>query len=254
MDINALLCDPAAAPVLARTGKQCLHLLLEYYECHEEPKPVHGDQCSNDQSMCEMSRTRETVRLRLIPPRDYQSVGPIGKFLEELDALKTQPAFRGVFERAERFNAAAMSNLAAADQPTTEIPYTMEIGLKGIFPDVVWEPVPISTSNTAEISTSTILNMLSMPGEDDIHIRITAKEGQALLSGAMVAPNGNTFAVLAGATNQFTGIIRFTQLPQIAYDPPMLDHRAGTVQIQQRWTFTADGHLRLFARYVNKNR
>src|SRR5207248_2766236 len=41
----------------------------------------HGDACATDVTRCEMSRVRETVRLRLIPPRDFDPTNPITKFL-----------------------------------------------------------------------------------------------------------------------------------------------------------------------------
>ena len=65
-----------------------MHLLLEYVECPEAPRPVHGDPCSPEVTQCEMSRIRETVRLRLVPPRDYDPRGPIDKFLKEVAKLK----------------------------------------------------------------------------------------------------------------------------------------------------------------------
>jgi hypothetical protein len=65
-----------------RTPCRRMHLLLEYVECPEQPRPVHGDPCSPAATSCEMSRIRETVRLRLIPPRDYDPTGPIDRFLK----------------------------------------------------------------------------------------------------------------------------------------------------------------------------
>ena len=76
-----------------------MHLLLEYVECPEQPRPVHGDACSTQSNSCEMSRIRETTRLRLVPPRDYDPTGPIDKFLAifqdvlaSRDELTTSPA------------------------------------------------------------------------------------------------------------------------------------------------------------------
>jgi hypothetical protein len=91
VDVAALLADPAAARVLRRGGPQRVHLLLEYVECPSDPRPVHGDACSPDVSRCEMSRIRETVRLRLVPPRDYDArveSAPIQAFLDEIRALR----------------------------------------------------------------------------------------------------------------------------------------------------------------------
>lgn len=89
VNVSTLLADPIACPLLTG-GSQRMHLLLEYIECPEEPRPVHGDPCSPQTTLCEMSRIRETVRLRLVPPRDYQPDGPIGRFL---DRLTKDPAF-----------------------------------------------------------------------------------------------------------------------------------------------------------------
>jgi hypothetical protein len=83
VDVATLLADPAACPSLGE-GPQRMHLLLEYLECPEEPRPVHGDVCSPQTTLCEMSRVRETVRLRLVPPRDWTPDGPIGNFLTTL--------------------------------------------------------------------------------------------------------------------------------------------------------------------------
>jgi len=87
----ALLADPAAAGVAYKQGPQRMHLLLEYVECPSEPRPVHGDPCSTEASRCEMSRIRESVRLRLVPPRDYDAAkesAPIQQFLDEVRSLQ----------------------------------------------------------------------------------------------------------------------------------------------------------------------
>lgn len=83
---SVLLADPLACTHIANNqGNARMHLLLEYVECPEEPRPVHGDACATAVLACEMSRVRETVRLRLVPPRDYKPNGPIDDFL---DAVK----------------------------------------------------------------------------------------------------------------------------------------------------------------------
>lgn len=76
-----IIVDPA--PQLCRR----MHLLLEFVECPQDARPVHGDPCSPEVTRCEMSRIRETVRLRLVPPRDYDPTGPIDKFLNEFKAI-----------------------------------------------------------------------------------------------------------------------------------------------------------------------
>jgi hypothetical protein len=91
VDAAALVRDPAAAAILSRRGAHRLHLVLEYFECPEQPRPVHGDPCSPDATRCETSRIRETTRLRLAPPCEIDDSGPIKDFLKEIEALKTDP-------------------------------------------------------------------------------------------------------------------------------------------------------------------
>ncbi|HEY3857280.1 MAG TPA: hypothetical protein VGO67_23090 [Verrucomicrobiae bacterium] len=91
VDAAALLSDPAICNQI--TGRhQCMSLLLEYVECPEEPRPVHGEPCYGSVTACEMSRVRETVRLRLVPPRDYKPAGPIQTFLSTLSQGQTATA------------------------------------------------------------------------------------------------------------------------------------------------------------------
>lgn len=90
VDPRSLLCDPAATKLLATPGRHRMHLLLEYVECPEDARPVHGDPCSTRIDRCEMSRIRETVRLRLVPPRDLDQSGPIADFLKEVEAIKNR--------------------------------------------------------------------------------------------------------------------------------------------------------------------
>lgn len=93
VDVAALIADPAAARLIRQRGPQRMHLLLEYVECPTDPRPVHGDPCSPEMSNCEMSRIRESVRLRLVPPRDYHAASesaPIGRFLNEVRQLRTR--------------------------------------------------------------------------------------------------------------------------------------------------------------------
>ncbi|MBX2796115.1 MAG: hypothetical protein KTR31_00560 [Myxococcales bacterium] len=89
VDVASLLADPAAAPILSLgTGtEQRLHLLLEYVECPTDPRPVHADPCGPTQAVCEPSRIRETVRLRLVPPRHPDASGSLRDFLLTAEAL-----------------------------------------------------------------------------------------------------------------------------------------------------------------------
>jgi hypothetical protein len=91
VDIAALLADPAAAPLARTRNAQRLNLLLEYVECPSDPRPVHGDPCAPEASRCEMSRIRESVRLRLVPPCDYNAAtesAPLQRFLDEVRKLR----------------------------------------------------------------------------------------------------------------------------------------------------------------------
>ena len=91
VEIAALLADPALCKLVQQRGPQHASLLLEYVECPTHPRPVHGDVCAPESSRCEMSRIRESVRLRLVPPRDpaecVESL-PIAQFLAEVRELR----------------------------------------------------------------------------------------------------------------------------------------------------------------------
>jgi hypothetical protein len=93
VEIAALLADPAAAAIAHQRGRNRMHLLLEYIECPSDPRPVHGDPCTPQANRCEMSRIRESVRLRLVPPRDYSAAkesAPLALFLEEVRQLRSR--------------------------------------------------------------------------------------------------------------------------------------------------------------------
>jgi hypothetical protein len=117
VEIAALMADPAAAPLLCKGGSQRLFLLLEYVECPRDPRPVHGDPCSPELSRCEMSRIRESVRLRLVPPCDDNRVlkQPISRFLEAVKTLQ------------ERFPL----DLVPDPQGATLAPFTLQITAAG---------------------------------------------------------------------------------------------------------------------------
>jgi hypothetical protein len=95
VEVAALVADPAIARLRYEHGPQRVSLLLEYVECPSAPRPVHGDPCSPKTSRCEMSRIRESVRLRLVPPRTCdtkEESSPIARFLEEVRELRTRYA------------------------------------------------------------------------------------------------------------------------------------------------------------------
>jgi hypothetical protein len=98
VDATALAADPAAAQLVAMRGPQRASLVLEYFECPQEPRPVHGDPCANDGGRCEPSRIRETARLRLAPPCNLDDSGPIRTFLAEIEKLRNDPVVGPFFQ------------------------------------------------------------------------------------------------------------------------------------------------------------
>jgi hypothetical protein len=114
---SSLLRDPAAQAILAIPGPQRLHLVLEYFECPEAPRPIHGDPCATD-ARCEPSRMRETVRLRLAPPCDVDDSGPIKDFLAEVEQIRGTVAAVGV---------AAPAPAPAAPLPAPRVPFAVAI-------------------------------------------------------------------------------------------------------------------------------
>jgi hypothetical protein len=133
VDVDALLADPAAANACGQRGAHAMNLILEYYECPEEPRPVHGDPCSPDSTRCETSRVRETARLRLAVPGKLDDSGPLKDFLKPLETLKngtristtTAPAsqvpFSVLLEILDNNNVVAGSSQIT---PSTSVPKT----------------------------------------------------------------------------------------------------------------------------------
>ena len=102
VEIGALMADPAGQPLSRQLGGRKMALLLEYVECPSNARPVHGDPCATDVTRCEMSRVRETVRLRLVPPRDCcdeVSGGPLKRFLDEARDLKKRHPVETITEQ-----------------------------------------------------------------------------------------------------------------------------------------------------------
>lgn len=94
---DLLVTAPYVVPadvLLADTTKQFtrMHLLLEYVEVPEAPRPAH-DECAPGITRTEPSRVRETVRLRLVQPRDFDARGPIDDLLATglLDSDRSAP-------------------------------------------------------------------------------------------------------------------------------------------------------------------
>jgi len=133
VDAEALLRDPAAArPTLSTEGGRRMSLLLEYYECPEEPRPVHGDPCAPDSVRCEMSRIRETARLRLVPPCDVDTSGCIQDFLCELKKLKGDKVVGPILAAGAGTSAPITwpTTTGPTTTPATSVPF--QITVKGL--------------------------------------------------------------------------------------------------------------------------
>ncbi|HSB37013.1 MAG TPA: hypothetical protein VLH41_09045 [Thermoanaerobaculia bacterium] len=136
VDSQALLRDPAAArPSLSTGTSRRMSLLLEYYECPEEPRPVHGDPCAPDSVRCEMSRIRETARLRLVPPCDVDTSGCIKDFLDEVKKLKGDSVVgpiltTGLTGSATPIPAPVPATPSFTTSPATSVPF--QITVKGL--------------------------------------------------------------------------------------------------------------------------
>jgi hypothetical protein len=180
VEIAALLRDPAVAALCASASgapKQ-VALLLEYVECPTEPRPVHGDPCGPAQQACEPSRIRETVRLRLVPPRPPATSGPMAEFLataqtlhdkygERLDAVTDLPPAAQVQLRLRAGD---------ADVTASTDGVAVDTGLAGaVDASVSAEPdgvlLGVFTGGTLEIASAdgqvlatTPLALLSSPG------------------------------------------------------------------------------------------
>jgi hypothetical protein len=152
IDVAALLADPAAASLVRQRGAQRMHLLLEYVECPSHPRPVHGDPCSPDVTRCEMSRIRESVRLRLVPPRDYDAVresAPIARFLNEVRALREKFPLSGGTETLTP-RAPFQLKVTTKDPSGNQVsqatvrpsPQTTKLGLKGAVASLLVEVTP----------------------------------------------------------------------------------------------------------------
>ncbi|MDR3698744.1 MAG: hypothetical protein P4L56_03855 [Candidatus Sulfopaludibacter sp.] len=168
VDIASLLADPAAASLLRGRNAQRLNLLLEFVECPADPRPVHGDPCSPDASRCEMSRIRESVRLRLVPPCDYNAAresAPIQSFLDEVRQLRAQyPLGNGFtatganaapFQLRVTLNGDSATQVTVRPSPsTTSIPLPQVPGavtsiLVEVLPDQLWSFVAGALSGQA---------------------------------------------------------------------------------------------------------
>jgi len=189
VDAATLLSDPAICNLL--TGKQqCMSLLLEYIECPEQPRPVHGgDPCSGQSPGCEMSRVRETVRLRLVPPRDYQPSGPIQRFLDTIS--QGAPA--------------TTSGGQTTPANTVTSPSTIPFAIAITCPSAGAKLVPAGGAATSVISlqpstTATVTQQFSLTGSTVLTITMPAP-GQYVMSGGTVQTTTSSPAGAMPATH-----------------------------------------------------
>ncbi len=102
--------------------------MLEYIECPEQPRPVHGDVCSPQATRCEMARVRETVRLRLVPPRPYKPKGPIDDFLKELVDLRKNPDMAPFLPPDPSLTSPAATTPTSSSTPPPDLlPFRVEV-------------------------------------------------------------------------------------------------------------------------------
>lgn len=173
VDGARLLRDPAVC-ALPYQGELCLPLLLEYVECPESPRPVHAGSCNGTAAACEMSRLRETVRFRLVPPRDQAPRSPLADAVEEL--LRAWPAFGGETEPVnlvpwllsvklgddeKEITPSTTQNVSISFDVPGDAPMTMAFGMRAdngwIFEKVAVLAEPISGPDPAvSVQTSAV--------------------------------------------------------------------------------------------------
>src|SRR5262249_5640155 len=145
---------------LSKRGPQRLHLVLEYFECPEQPRPVHGDPCSPDATRCETSRIRETTRLRLAPPCEVDDAGPIKDFLKEIAALKTDP----VVEPLVPDPAAQLAPVAAPQVPFDVTVTLLETNASVVLvPKVTTDPLPNLVRDDLDLSRNETFRITLRP-------------------------------------------------------------------------------------------
>lgn len=176
VDIASLLRDPAGC--LTGDGRpRQMALLLEYVECPAEPRPVHNDPCAPSELACEPSRVRETVRLRLVPPRPPSTTGPVADFLSTAEALHEKYGSRletvsqapAVIEVRLRVRSGDREMSIAPGEPPQNIPLPDAPIL--LTAEASGEPAAVFTAGTLRVRdsdgaerASAPLALLSLPG------------------------------------------------------------------------------------------
>jgi hypothetical protein len=205
VDSHALLRDPAAAATLGKARSHRMNLLLEYFECPEEPRPVHGDPCAPDQVSCEMSRIRETARLRLIPPCDVDDSGPIKDFLEEVRKLRGDPALGPLFPPPPAVGGPPPAptgptiTTTTVDASTVPFQIVIQSRLGGAATSITIDPKIGASSHSIQSDMSQLVIGV-----------VQAQAGATFTSGMVseLAPNAaGIVAVSASTTNWKVGIV-----------------------------------------------
>jgi hypothetical protein len=214
-DAAALLADPAAAQIVAKRGPQRLALVLEYFECPQDVRPVHGDPCTLDGARCEPSRIRETVRMRLAPPCDVDDSGPIKDFLAELEKLRSDPAVAPYFARAAAEHGCGDAAVTSATLAALPFHVQLEIVPPGnqssnrVGPPTAALPVPAAGGSDAQGDTYILGDGESPSAGYRARITVTLQGGFSFthsgapmpLDPATKQPAGSAFALDAQRTN-----------------------------------------------------
>ncbi|MEO8681573.1 MAG: hypothetical protein ABI665_21180 [Vicinamibacterales bacterium] len=180
VDGQALVRDPAAAAIVGKRGPQRMNLLLEYYECPEQPRPVHGDPCSTDSMSCEMSRIRETARLRLVPPCEVDDSGPIRDFLDEIRRLKGDPLVGPILGGAAAVPAPGPGLLP-------QVPFTVTV--EGLDQGGVVGALTLAPRLTTDAPSTVMGDAVGTPNRsmmNRVRVTITANPGFTLVAGNVV--------------------------------------------------------------------
>ncbi len=218
-----IIVDPA--PQLCRR----MHLLLEYVECPQDARPVHGDPCSPEVTRCEMSRIRETVRLRLVPPRDYDPKGPIDKFLDELNAI---------LKEAGITNATPGSTITTST--TLPVPFQIDVNLQ----NTAFLPAPgFSRTLVPDRTATRNVDLLQRQGGPPsvvppyvLRFQLRATSGYSISAGQVIGP-GNAVVATAnpGAAAAFDWPVQIPPFPPGGFPTSGAPVNVTTVYTIQAW-------------------
>jgi hypothetical protein len=207
VDTQALLRDPAICRDI-RHGQTCFALLLEYVECPQDPRPVHGNGCSPHLASCEYSRIRETVRLRLVPPRELP-----------------ENAIQAFYQRV----------VVASKDTTTAV--------KAAATSETWQPAPLDTAIPWNVRVSTaqgapatrVLQPSTTSAVEDI--LPLEKPNHAI---TVTITLGSGVRVVSGLIKNDAGGNLPLQAPSVTF--PSISSKPSTITVD--WETTNGNHLR----------